>query len=249
MTESIENQNTEQNQNIQENTVQPTLAVQAEAVDAENPSEAHWRKFREQRKEERKQLAEKERELQKKKEEAEALKKALEAVVTPSYPQQMQQAQPIDQYGNYSPQDEEKRILDKVNILLEQREREREQKRNQEEHAKYPQRLQNNYSDFNQVVSTENLDYLEFHYPEVAKPLAMLPDSYEKWEGIYKAAKRFIPQDKDKDMKKMEKNLAKPVAMSRPGMTSTAEQAPHISLSDDQKAKNWERMRKMMKGV
>lgn len=245
MTETFETQNSEQNKNIQEDTAQPIVAEQPAIVEEENPNEAHWRKFREQRKEERKQLAEKERELQKKKEEAEALKKALEAVVTPSYPQQQAQAQ----YYTQPEENEEKRILDKVNALLEQREKEREQRRAQEEHAQYPQRLQRNYSDFNQVVSTENLDYLEYHYPEVAKPLAMLPDSYEKWEGIYKAAKRFIPQDKEKDMKKMEKNLAKPVAMSRPGMTSTSEQAPHIALTDEQRAKNWERMRKMMKGV
>lgn len=246
MTEVIETQNSQQVENVQENTSQTTVDTQPEKSE-ENPGETNWRRFREQRKEERKQLAEREIELQKKKEEAEALKKALEAVVSPSYHQQQQ-----NQFNPYQAQpdeSEEKRILDKVNILLEQKEKEREQRRIQQEHAEYPNRLVKNYSDFNQTVATENLDYLEYHYPEVARPLSLLPDSYEKWEGIYKAVKRFIPQDKEKDMKKMDKNLAKPVAMSRSGMSSTSEQAPHIGLSDEQKAKNWERMRKMMKGV
>jgi hypothetical protein len=247
MTEVIENQNTEPKQNIQENIVQPETQVQ---TTTEPDGDVHWRNFREQRKEERKQLAEKERELKKKNEEAEALKKALESVMAPAHIQQPQQ--PQYQYDQYAaPQEtEEKRILDKVNALLDQKEKEREQKRRQEEIASYPQRLQNNFSDFTQVINTENLDYLEYHYPEVAKAYGMLPDSYEKWEGIYRAAKRFIPNiDREKDMKKMDKNLAKPVAMSRPGMASNTEQAPHIGLSDDQKAKNWERMKKMMKGV
>jgi len=186
MNEIVETQNSEATQNIQENTVQ-NEAVKSDVSETENPNEVNWRNFREQRKEERKQLAERERELQKKKEETEALKKALEAIVTPSYPQQPQQ-----QYNPYPVepnQDEEKRILDRVNAMLDQRDKEREVKRRQEEHAMYPQRLQNTYTDFNHVVSTENLDYLEYHYPEVAKPLGMLPDSYEKWEGIYKAVR------------------------------------------------------------
>lgn len=246
MSEPVENQNIEQKEITQENIIEAKTEPAIEKEETE-VGDVNWRAFREKRKEERKLLAERERELQKKKEEAEALKKALEAMATPSYTPQTVQLDPY-QYNNEK--SEEDRILEKVNVLLEKREREREEQRRQQEHAQYPERLKSNYVDFNHVCNTENLDYLEYHYPEVARPLAMLPDSYEKWEGIYKAVKRFIPNlDKEKDMKKIEKNLNKPVAMSRPGMTSTADQAPHIALTDDQRAKNWERMRKLSKTI
>ena len=132
--------------------------------------------------------------------------------------------------------------------LLEKKEKEWEEKRKRQEFETYPQRLRQNYPDLNEICSEENLDYLDYHYPEVAKPLSMLPDGYEKWEGIYKAVKRFMPNKvSNQEMKRTERNLSKPVALSRPGMTQTGDHAPSLFLTEEQRKKNWERMQRVMK--
>ena len=215
----------------------------------ESPQDNNWRRFREQRAQERKQLEEQQNKLRQKEEEAQALKKALESIVGTGVAQQYHQNNVQDSYGQSDSSNEDE-MLKKLETLWEKKEREREEKRLQEEHAKYPQRLQSTYNDFSQICTTENLDYLEYHYPELAKPLSLLPDGYDKWESIYKACKRFLPQtDSQKDANKIEKNLQKPVALSRPGMTETSDMAPNLVLSEERRAANWERMRRALKDI
>lgn len=233
----VETQETEQPQEI----VQDPATEQTEIAD--DPQKINWANFRKARQAEREEKERIQRELQKKNEEAEAFKKAMEALVN-----QPTNTMSHNRYPEAEDLSDEDRIQKKVEELLEKKDKEREEKRRQEEHATYPQRLMKNYTDFSQVCSTENLDYLEFHYPEVAQPFALLPDGYEKWEAIYKAVKRFIPNsDTKKDAAKMEKNLQKPVALSRPGMTKTSDHSPQLFLTEEQRAKNWERMQRIMK--
>lgn len=205
----------------------------------ENNEEVNWRKFRQERENDRKAKLEAEEISRKKQEENLALQKALEAIVNkPTQPQR------DDDYES-----EESKIEKKVAEALAKRDQQYQRERAERDQQELPKRLQSEFRDFNQVCTEENLDYLEYHYPEVAKPYKHMPDGYEKWEGIYKALKRFIPnKESGKEAKKAESNLNQPTAMSRPGMTQTGDQAPHI-MDDAKRASNWARMQKTIKGI
>jgi hypothetical protein len=203
----------------------------------ETPEQINWKKFREERARERKEKEEIEKDRSKKAQEVSALKAALEALAN----------KPAENSEREEETDEDK-ITRKVNEALAQKEREYEEKRRIKEHEEAPQRLASTYSDFNEVCNTENIDYLEFHYPEVAAPYKHLPDTYEKWAAIYKAIKRFVPNPSSKqDQKKAEKNFNKPQSMSAPGVTTTGDHAPRM-LDDKKRADNWTRMQRVMRG-
>lgn len=219
----------------------PEVTQAAQANQAETESDKNWRLFRQQREEERKQKEAAEKYAKQKEEESEALKRAMEALV--NKPSQQ------NDYRNEDPAEltQEQIIEKRVEEAISKREKLYQEQRAVREQAELPQRLVSNFSDFNEVCTTENLDYLEYHYPEVAGPYKHLPEGYDKWSGLYKALKRFIPnKNAVKDSKKMEQNLAKPQAMSRPGMTQTGDHAPQMALNDDRKKQNWERMQKIM---
>jgi hypothetical protein len=202
----------------------------------ENPEEINWRRFRQEKEAQRKAKEEAERIAIEKAKEAEALKAAMAALMQ----------KPIHQ--EYEREQTEEDVIEKRVQEALKRERERyDQERKAQEQKEYPQMLRKNFSDIDTICTPENLDYLEYHYPEVAEPYKHMPEGYDKWAGIYKALKRFIPnKDAAKEAKKADANLAKPVAMSRPGMTQSGDQAPRI-LNDTTRQKNWERMQRIMK--
>jgi hypothetical protein len=207
-------------------------------------SSADWQKFREARAQERKQAEEMQRQAEKSAAEASALKAALEAIVSKPSPQQNQ--------NNYYDQEEteEQRIDKRVNDALAKRDAEYERQRKEREHQEFPQKLQSTFSDFNQVCSTENLDYLEYHYPEVAEAFKHSPDGYQKWAAVYKAVKRFVPNiDGRKEMARAEANLAKPQSISSPTASTSGQGVGASRLDDGRKRANWERMQKQMKGI
>jgi hypothetical protein len=217
--------------------------AQAAPVSApeETPEQINWRKFRQERAVERKQKEESEKKAAESAKEAAALKAAMEALINRNQPQET----PSNQYEDKT---DEQKIQEKIDAALSARERVWEQQRAQKEHAEFPKRLAANFKDFNEVCTTENLDYMEFHYPEVAEPFKHLPDSYDKWASIYKAVKRFVPNPSDsKDRKKAEINNKKPQSMSVPGATQTGDSAPHV-LDDKKRADNWARMQRVMRG-
>jgi hypothetical protein len=238
----IKPENTEQNQAQVVNTAaQP----QQEAVEPEpqlsDSNKANWKLFREQKELERKQRLEAERIAREERERAQALQAALEAAVSKSYQQP---------YQVQEDETEEQRIEKKVNDLLARREQENERRRIEREQAELPQKLQSNFSDFSQVCNSENLDYLDFHYPEIATPFKHMPDSFEKWSALYKAVKRLVPNpDSKKDMQKIEKNLAKPQSMSAPGTTQGGNAMSPNRLTEERRASNWERMQRTIKGL
>jgi len=223
---------------IQEQPISQTPET-AQEQPKESIEEINWRKYRIERENERKAKLEAEEIARKKQEENLALQKALEAIVN----------KPNQSYQEEEYESEESKIEKKIAEALAKREQQYQRERVEREHQELPKRLQSDFRDFNQVCTEENLDYLEYHYPEVAKPYKHMPEGYEKWEGIYKALKRFIPnQESGKEAKKAEANLSKPTAMSRPGMTQTGDQAPHI-MDDAKRASNWARMQKTIKGI
>jgi uncharacterized membrane protein YqiK len=232
-------------QEVENNAIKTEDTEVAKSVEVEieqkNPQEENWKKFREAREQERKQREAAERRAQEKDAEAQALKAALEAVVN----------KPTQQ-GNYATYDEEEtedqKIQKKVDAALAARDQQLQAERVRAEQQALPERLVQNYSDFNQVCTTDNLDYLEYHYPEVARAFKYAPDNFDKWSDVYKAIKRFVPNvNSKKDEKKAEKNFQKPQSMAVPGTTQVGDTAP-INLDDKRRADNWARMQRVMKG-
>lgn len=212
----------------------------ATAVVEETPEQINWKKFREAREVERKQRDAAEKKAAEKEAEAQALKAAMDALLS----------KPNNQPGNQNQEEisDEEKIDRLVELKISQREQKLEQERMQREREEFPQKLVQNFNDFKQVCTSENLDYLEYHYPEVADAFKNLPDGYDKWSKVYKAVKRFVPNtESKKEQAKAEKNFNKPQAMSIPGKTQVGDSAPQ-NLDEKRKQDNWLRMQKVMKG-
>ena len=227
-------QNTQVENNSTTNTTTPT--------ETETPEQINWKKFREQREIERKQKIEAEKRASEKEAEAAALKAALDAIVSKP------NASNNHQINEESEETEEQRITRLVALSMEAERRKHDDKMREKEARDLPDRIQSNLKDFNQICTAENIDYLEYHYPEVAKAFQYMPDNYEKWENVYKAVKRFVPNtDSRREVNKAEKNFQKPQAMSIPGKTQGGDSAPQY-LDDKRKMDNWSRMQRTMKG-
>lgn len=230
---------------IEKNQQQPEQKIEAKPPaeekfpeTQENINEINWKKFREERKKEREEKLAIEKVAKEKEAEAAALKAAMDALLNkPSHQQFEDQEETEDQ-----------RIAKLVKQTLAAETQRLEQERKKKEAQELPQKLANTYNDFSQVCSQENIDYLEYHYPEVAKALSYAPESFEKWSDVYKAVKRFVPNTvTKKEEARIEKNMAKPKAISA-GLSNTGDSAP-VYLDDAKRAQNWERMQRTMKGV
>jgi hypothetical protein len=231
--------------NEQQQTITPVVNATNETdsspVIKSEENQANWKAFREKREADRKAKEEAERIANAKQAEVEALKKALEAITNqPSAPSYQDQ---------YVEETEEARIEKKVQEAL-QKERIRYQKeREEQEFKELPHKLNQNFADFNQVCSVENMDYLEYHYPELAVPFKTMPESFEKWSALYKTVKRFVPNpDSRRDQARIEKNLQKPMSISSTG-TSSPQGTPNAVLTEERKRANWERMQRIKNGL
>ena len=213
----------------------------------ETDRDINWKKFREAREIERKQAEEVAKRAVEKEAEVLALKAAMEAIVNkPSNAMQNSNT-----YNGFEEEEtEDQRIEKKVNQLLAVREQEFKKIRAQEEQANLPQKLRTLYSDFEQVCSNGNLDYLEYHHPELARSLGSKQQSLEKWTDIYKAIKRYIPNvDTRKEQARADANFKKPQSLSSAGVTQGGNAMPASRLDDAKKAENWARMQRVMKGL
>lgn len=209
-------------------------------IPEETPQQIDWKRFKEARKKEREAKEAAEREAAAERNRADAMKAALEALV--NKPQATQE--------EHEETDEE-RINRLVDARLAAERTKDAQSRAEREARELPSKLAQTYNDFDQVCSTENLDYLEYHYPEVARAFTTQPDNFQKWSDIYKAVKRFVPNNTNskKEANKAEKNLTKPQALSSQGMSQTGDHPPSHKLDEKRKADNWERMRRRIKGL
>jgi len=210
----------------------------------EKVEDPNWRAFREARKQDRIEREKAEKRAAEKEAETAALKAAMEAAFSRQQPQMT---------NNYEEEESDEQKIDrKVNEALAKREAQIQNQQAERERQEYPQRLQQNFSDFNQVISSENLDYLEYHYPEVAGPLKRLPDDYNKWSDIYRALKKFVPNTTSarKDSARADSNLNKPKSISSTGLSQPQEGMGHPTiLSEDRKKANFERMQRTLKGL
>lgn len=238
----------EVSQKQQESSVSQQPQKASENKQAETPPEdPNWRAFREARKKDRAEKEEAQRKFAEKEAEATALRAAMEAAFAKSTPQVSQYAQE----NQYHEESDDEKIERKVKEQLALREAAYEKERMQREHQEYPQRLTQTYNDFHQTISQENLDYLDYHYPEVSRPLQRLGDGFDKWSDIYKAVKKFVPnnQTAKKDAAKADANFAKPKSLSSTGMTQVGESQGSAILSEERKAANWARMQAARRSV
>ncbi len=229
--------------NVPEQIQQQTpAAVTSIAEVEETEKEINWRKFREQRELDRKAKEAAEKMASEERSKAEAMKAAMEALLNRQQPQQQQYDQ--------GEETEEQRIAKQVDQIISQREAKARAERERQEQEEFPIKLQNEYPDFHQVVKSQNLDYLEYHYPEVAEPYKHMPDGFKKWQAIYKAVKRFVPNiDAQKDTKKAEANINKPQGHPTTVSPSGSGSGPATRIDEQRRAANWERMQKVMKGL
>jgi hypothetical protein len=205
----------------------------------ENKDERNWKRFREEREKERKALEDEKRRREESEKQAAALKAALEAIANKPASQIIQ--------SDVEETEEEKiqRAVNKAILEAERRRIEEQQKREQQE---LPYKLNQTFQNFNEVCSDENLDYLQYHYPEVYNTFKTAPDSFEKWGNVYKAIKRFVPNtDSRREEKKIEQNMKKPQSMSIPGITPTTDSIPY-KIDEKRRADNWARMQRTLKG-
>lgn len=219
--------------------------------DGEVNEDPNWRAFREARKKDRAEREAAERKAAEKEAEVAALKAAMEATFSKSAPSPQAYQQ---YYGMNEAQEEteEQRIERKVNELLSKKEKEYMQDQVEREKREYPNRISKDFPDFPNVCSQENLDYLDFHYPEVSRPLQRLNDGYDKWHDIYHAVKKFIPNHSTskKEVIKADINHNKPKSISSTGTSPTGEVVRETWKDAEQrKAENWARMQRILKGV
>lgn len=238
---SLDNSNVSEIQELKQEQVQEIAAVtNPESQETESVEQINWKKFREERAKERKEKDELSKKVQEEKAKAEAMQKAMEALL--NKPQQ-------ESRQEYEEESEEQRIERKVRETLVREHHRIEEEKKKQELELMPQKIQELHKDFYQICNQENVDYFEFHYPEIAKSFAYMPDGMEKWDSLYKAVKRLIPNaGNKKDQMKIEKNIKKPQSMSIPGATQTTDSAP-VMLDDVRKADNWQRMQRRIKGL
>lgn len=235
----------------QDKKIQDATASQQQPSSSETEGDPNWRAFREARKKDRSEREAAERRAFEKEQEIAALKAAMESAFTKGSPSPQAYQQ---YYGmNQEPVDEseEQKIERKVNELLDKKEKENERKRYEREMVEYPNRLVKDYPDFNHVITQENRDYLDYHYPEVSRPLSRLPDGYDKWNDIYHAIKKFIPNNANakREAARADMNTAKPKSISSTGITQSQSTPGSNILSEERRAENWKRMQQTIKGV
>lgn len=233
--------------NLSQQNVDTNLSQkQTEHKEIEQQEDPNWRAFREARKKDRAEKEAAERRAAEKEAEAIALKEAMEAAFARTPPVNNQQY-----YTEQPEETDEDRIKRLVSQEIAAREAAAEKLRAQREQQEYPQRLVQTYPDFNHIVAQENLDYLDYHYPEVSRPLQRLGDGFDKWSDIYLAVKKFVPNHSTakKEAIRAEINQNKPKSISSPTITSPGQSTYNTREIEERRAANWERMQRTMKGI
>jgi hypothetical protein len=213
----------------------------------EAPEDPNWKAFREARKKDRADREAAERKALEKQAEVEALKAAMEAAFSKS-------SHHVEQQSYDRPEEtEDERIEKKVQAALSIREAAAEKARIEREKQEYPNRLMKTYPDLNQVISQENLDYLDYHYPEISRPLQRLHDDFDKWSDIYNAIKKFVPNNTTakKEAQKAEINMNKPKSISSHGITQPGEARSFSNMQDIEakRAARYAEMKRIINGV
>lgn len=239
--------------NLTQNKVESPQQIKQETGQPESPEDPNWKAFREARKKDRAEREAAERRAAEKESEVAALKAAMDAAFSAKNvptPQAYQQYYGMNQEQNE--ETEEQRIERKVNEQLSKREEQYRRQQQEEEQREYPKRLMKDMPDFSQVCSQENLDYLDFHYPEVSRPLQRLGEGYDKWHDTYHAVKKLIPNHATakREAARADINSNKPRSMSNTGPSPSGEPVREaFQDTEARRAANWARMQRTLKGV
>lgn len=230
----------------------------------ETPEQVNWRNFRAAKEARRKQDEEaaKERDqlkaqAQRSAEEKLALQQALEAALSArGNTNAISQQQKDDIVQGLDPNDiptggqvasyVQKAIQDGIAKAL----TEQKHLSYQEQEKKRIENLEKEIPDFNQVLSKDNVDYLEYHYPSVFQAMKEQPESYQKYKGAYDTVKKLVPNlNNSQNNARAEINLAKPKSLSSPGVTGAAEKKAAWSMSEQERKENYDNMVKRIKGI
>ena len=247
--ETVAHQAIDTNQPAQQAVGVPTT----DNTDAQSQEDPNWKAFREARKRDRLEREAAEARAADKEKEVAALKAAMEAAFATKNVPSPQAYQ--DYYGmNQQPDEsEDQRIERMVEQKLAKKEEQYRREQAEYEAKTYPQRLMKDMPDFNQVCSQENLDYLDYHYPEVSRPLQRLGEGYDKWHDTYHAVKKLIPNHSTakKEAMRADINSNKPRSMSSNPQAPAATGGGSESWreAEQKRAANWERMRRTLKSV
>lgn len=115
------------------------------------------------------------------------------------------------------------------------------------------ERLQAKYSDFDDVVSQENIEYLKLNEPELAFSLrALANDPYAQGVAAYKLLKKIVPQKQSVPVEKLkaEKNVQKPISVNAAPKASTPLGNAHMfenGLTPELKAQLYKEMQEARK--
>ena len=196
------------------------IAKEEEKKEELSAEEINWKKFREKRAQEKEALLKAEKEA---------------AILKNAVTQLIEKERPID---DIEEDDEEKRLKQVIeNVIV------------QKEQKDFPNKLRQAFPDFDKVCTAENIDYLEFHEPELAKALKHMPNTFEKWSTLYSSLKKKLPKmSGEKEKRMMESNSIKPQSSSTPGNSQLGTNSDLSYLSDDKKSQNWQRMQKIISG-
>jgi hypothetical protein len=128
----------------------------------------------------------------------------------------------------------------------------------QREASMVDERLQIKYSDFAQVVTQENIEYLKENEPELAMSLSHISDPYSQGVAAYKMLKKLVKSEDlkedaqvQRDKEKAVKNSQKPVSVQAVAKQSAIGNA-HLfenGLTKDLKKQLWQEMQQAMKGA
>lgn len=221
----------------------PKVEVKEESPSIKSEeNQSNWKKFREDRERERKARVEAEELAKRKNAEAEALKAAMDAILNKP------QSQPQQNQYTDDEEPQEKIIERKIKEAIEKDRQAQRDEQQRIEAQTYPQRIMREHNDFNQVCTSENLDYLEYKHPEIARAFQHMPDGFDKWSSIYQAIKKLVPMTRKEDEARINKNMQKPQA-HLPTMTDTQPQTSGWKLTEERRKANWERMQKDRKSI
>lgn len=123
---------------------------------------------------------------------------------------------------------------------------------NAKEKSSIPDRLNSKFPDFYDVMTVENLNYLDKEEPELAKALAKDPDEYQRAVGAYKLLKRLKGKDgihSAHDKKRAIENSKKPVSVNSVTKQSALGDVHQFEngFNDDAKKRIWKEMQECMK--
>lgn len=118
----------------------------------------------------------------------------------------------------------------------------------QRDHETVDERLKSKFSDFDSVVSQENIEFLKQNEPELADSLrALADDPFKQGLTAYKMLKKFIPVKPAPtiEKKKAEANLQKPLSVNAAPKANSALGNAHLfenGLTAELKAQLWKEM-------